>query len=153
MVNAKNLFWALKGPKLKWKKNLWIKEYKLGFWKGYRNQRKEKGPKRGKERETEREKRGREGERREACVESRSQSYPKRIFEEDPTLSRVATPPHQTSTAEWSMRLSITGPRCKTVGKRGSSFTHGLLSLPKSGVLASRYLPELVPYLGKKNKK
>ena len=30
------------------------------------------------------EKRGRGGERRDACVESRSQSYPKRIFEEDP---------------------------------------------------------------------
>ena len=49
------------------------------------------------EKETEKGKRGREGERRDTCVESRSQSYPKRIFEEDPTLRRVATPPNQTS--------------------------------------------------------
>ena len=64
------------------------------------------------------EKRGRGGERRDACVESRSQSYPKRIIEEDPTLRRVATPSNQTSTAEWSMRLSLTGPRYQSPWSR-----------------------------------
>ena len=58
----------------------------------------EKGKgKRKKKKEKEKEKRGREGERIEACVEIRSPSYPNRIFEEDPTLRRVATPPKQTS--------------------------------------------------------
>ena len=52
---------------------------------------------REKEKEAEKGKRGRGRERRDACVESRSQSYPKRIIEEDPTLRRVATPPNQTS--------------------------------------------------------
>ena len=61
-------------------------------------------------------KRGREGERREGCLESTPQSYPKRIFEEDSTPSRVATPPNQTSTAVWSMRLSLTGSRSKYLG-------------------------------------
>ena len=51
------------------------------------------------------------------------------------------------------MTYTILSTGVPTDGKRGSSFTHGLLSLPKSGVLASRYLPEPVPYLGEKNKK
>ena len=73
---------------------------------------------REEEKEAEKGKRGRGRERRDACVENRSQSYPKRIIEEDPTLRRVATPPNQTSTAEWSMRLSLTGPRYKNPGPR-----------------------------------
>ena len=53
--------------------------------------------KRKRKKKQKKEKRGRGGERRDASEESRSLSYPKRIFEEDPTLRRVATPPNQTS--------------------------------------------------------
>ena len=87
------------------------KEKKEGKEKEKREEEKSKKRKRNRERT-----RGRDGERREGCLESTPQSYPKRIFEKDATPSRVATPPNQTSTAVWTMRLSLTGARSKGRG-------------------------------------
>ena len=53
--------------------------------------------KRKRKKKLKNERRRRGGERRDKSEGNRSLSYPKRILEENPTRSRVATPPNQTS--------------------------------------------------------